>query len=234
MSPRLQAKLLRFLQEGELRPLGGDDVKRVSVRVVAATNRELKTLVEKGEMREDLYYRLAVLKIDLPPLRERREDVPLLVEHFCAKAAKEIHRSPPKFAPETLAVLAAHDWPGNVRQLENEARKLVALGLEQVGPEHLSAELLPAGADQAAASARKADLEVAASSLMRAIAEGRSLEKAVDSVEREILGQTLEATNGNLSETARRLGLSRPGLRGKMKRLGVGGTPRPPKKKAKA
>jgi DNA-binding NtrC family response regulator len=113
-----------------------------------------------------------------------------------------------------------------VRQLENEVRKLASLGLETVSPEHLSSDLLPAGAGEAASAARKADLEIAAAALLRAIAEGRSLEKAVDQVARVILEQTVEATGGNMSETARRLGLSRPGLRGKMRRLGVGGKPR--------
>jgi DNA-binding NtrC family response regulator len=119
-------------------------------------------------------------------------------------------------------VLAAHDWPGNVRQLENEVRKLVALGSETVGPEQLSPELLGSlGASQAVARATETTVESVAAALLRLVAEGRALDEAVDLLEREVLGQVLAATGGNRSETARRLGLSRPGLRKKMKRLKV-------------
>src|SRR5262249_36595077 len=125
MSPRVQAKLLRFLESGELRPLGDDKARHVSVRVIAATNKDLRELIAKGGFREDPYYRLAVLRLELPSLRERREDIPLLVDHLAQKASGQLSRKAPAFAPEALAIMAAHDWPGNVRELENEVRKLV-------------------------------------------------------------------------------------------------------------
>jgi transcriptional regulator with PAS, ATPase and Fis domain len=222
MSPRLQAKLLRFLEDGELRPLGDEGTRKVSVRVVAATNRDLEAMIGKGEFREDLFYRLAVLRVQLPPLRERRDDVPLLVEHLALKAARELKRAAPGFVPEALEVLAAFGWPGNVRQLENEVRKLVALGLDPIKPEHLSQDVLGTrGATEAVQDARGALVEGAAVAVEREIGQGKSMEEALSEIERVVLARTLEATSGNRSETARRLGLSRPGLRKKMKRLGL-------------
>jgi Nif-specific regulatory protein len=221
MSPRLQSKLLRFLESGELRRLGDEKTRVVSVRVVAATNRVLEDMVQKGEFREDLYYRLAVLRVKIPPLRERREDVPLLVAHFAAKAARELGRAAPTFTPETLEVLASHEWPGNVRQLENEVRRLVALGLDPVKAEHLSTDLVGAGAPGAGAATRDASLAMVAEAVLHEVAATSSLEEALDGVERKVLARVLEETRGNRSETARRLGLSRTGLRKKMRRLGL-------------
>jgi transcriptional regulator with GAF, ATPase, and Fis domain len=126
MSPTMQTKLLRVLQDGEVRAVGGQETFHVDVRVVAATNRELRDLVAKGRFREDLYFRLAVLEIRLPPLRERREDIPLLAAHFLARAVDEAKREV-SLSPEALDRLVAHDWPGNVRELENEIRRAVAL-----------------------------------------------------------------------------------------------------------
>ncbi len=126
MSPTMQTKLLRVLQDGEVRPVGGQDTFHVDVRVVAATNQPLRERVGKGLFREDLYFRLAVLELRLPALRERKEDIPLLVEHFLARASAEAKREV-RLSPEALERLIAHSWPGNVRELENEIRRAVAL-----------------------------------------------------------------------------------------------------------
>jgi len=127
MSPSLQAKLLRVLQEREFEPLGAERSQRVDVRVIAATNRDIKRLVEDGRFLEDLFYRLNVIPLVLPPLRERREDIPVLVEHFLRKHAHRSGRKIEEIREEALARLNAYDWPGNVRELENTIERAVVL-----------------------------------------------------------------------------------------------------------
>jgi transcriptional regulator with GAF, ATPase, and Fis domain len=127
MAPGPQAKLLRVLQEREFEPVGAERVVRVDVRVIAATNRDLRRLVAEGKFLEDLFYRLSVIPIPIPPLRERREDVPLLVEHFVLKHARRTGKLSLRLAVEALAVLTAYDWPGNVRELENAIERAVVL-----------------------------------------------------------------------------------------------------------
>src|SRR5258706_6493666 len=142
MSVEMQKKLLRVLQEGEFRPVGSDSRIQVNVRLLAASNRDLEDLVREGSFREDLFYRVHVLTVDLPELRERRDDVPLLAEHLLARAAREAGKPAPTLAPDTLATLLAYDWPGNVRELENEMRRLVVLAGTEALPEHLSTAIL--------------------------------------------------------------------------------------------
>ena len=137
MSPDMQKKLLRALQEGEIRPVGGKSVRKVDVRIVSASNKELDRLVRAGEFREDLYYRLKVLTIRLPPLRERKEDVPLLLEHFLALHAVK-GRRPQRLGPGVLEALTAYEWPGNIRELENEVKRMLALGEEEITLDVLS------------------------------------------------------------------------------------------------
>jgi two-component system response regulator HydG len=127
MAPELQAKLLRVIEDKAVRPVGSDETITVDVRVVAATNRDLRAHIQEGKFREDLYYRLAVIPIQLPPLRERREDIPLLAEHFLRQAAAITGKEVRVFAPETMAALLRHPWPGNVRELENVVQRAVAL-----------------------------------------------------------------------------------------------------------
>ncbi len=127
MAPELQAKLLRVIEDKAVRPVGSDETITVDVRVVAATNRDLRAHIQEGKFREDLYYRLAVIPIQLPPLRERREDIPLLAEHFLQQAAAITGKEVRVFAPETMAALLRHPWPGNVRELENVVQRAVAL-----------------------------------------------------------------------------------------------------------
>ncbi len=127
LSPCVQAKLLRVLQEREVRPVGGTDSVKVDVRVIAATNRDLAALVGQGKFREDLFYRLSVVTIGLPPLRERREDIPLLVNHFLALYVAANEQSPIDISPDAMALLITHDWPGNVRELQHAVEHAAAL-----------------------------------------------------------------------------------------------------------
>ena len=140
MSPTMQTKLLRVLQDGEVRPVGGQETFHVDVRVIAATNRDLREMVGKGRFREDLYFRLAVLEIRLPPLRDRKEDIPILAEYFLARAIGEAKREV-ALSPQALESLVAHSWPGNVRELENEIRRAVALCDGTIRPADLSPEI---------------------------------------------------------------------------------------------
>ncbi len=141
-SLRLQAKLLRVLDSGECQRIGGTETNRVDVRVVAATNRDLESMVAKGEFREDLYFRLNVVPIRIPPLRERKRDIRLLMDHFMSKFAASIGRSKPEISPETLEILTEYPWPGNVRELENTVQYLLTTYTgERVEPPHLPARI---------------------------------------------------------------------------------------------
>ncbi|MEX2147240.1 MAG: sigma-54 dependent transcriptional regulator [Candidatus Rokuibacteriota bacterium] len=151
LSPALQAKLLRVLQERAIRRLGGNDLIPVDLRIIAATNRNLKKLVEDGGFREDLYYRLHVVAIAVPPLRERAADIPLLVRHFLEKYARASERPVPLVSPETMGLLTAYAWPGNVRELEHALERAVALGPSPLLlPDDLPPEVRSAGADPTA------------------------------------------------------------------------------------
>jgi Nif-specific regulatory protein len=203
----LQAKLLRALQEGEIRPLGATSARKVDVRIVAATNRDLEAEVQAGRFREDLLYRLKVFPVRVPPLRERRDDVPLLAEHFRERYTREFGKPVGGFTPEALALLSAHDWPGNVRELENEVQRLViqAEPDEQIGAELVSARIR----------------QVEGLVLGAAAAKG-TLREMVDQVERQILIETLREHGNNKTATAKTLGITREGLHKKLKQLGIG------------
>ncbi|MFO0610634.1 MAG: sigma-54 dependent transcriptional regulator [Polyangiales bacterium] len=195
-----QAKLLRALQEGEIQPVGAARVERVDVRVVAATHRDLRAAVTAGAFREDLYYRLAVVELTVPPLRERRDDVPRLVDHFRRKYAARFDLPDARFTDALVAALAARPWPGNVRELENAVARILALSEGgAIGPEAL-ARL--DGATPAAGATGGLREEVAA-------------------YERGLIERALAACNGNQSEAARRLGVSRMTLLDKLKRHGL-------------
>src|SRR5262249_56149106 len=146
MSPGMQGKLLRVLQLGELRRVGSESTRKVDVRIVTATNRDLARMVEEGKFRRDLFFRLNVAQISLPPLRERRDDIPLMVEHFLSKLAAAAGRPGPKpLDPAALARLVAHRWPGNVRELENEITRADALSGDRIGVADLSPAVAAAG-----------------------------------------------------------------------------------------
>jgi DNA-binding NtrC family response regulator len=207
----VQPKLLRFLEQGEIMPLGDTRPQRVDVRVVAATNADLEQRVAEGKFREDLYYRLAVIRILVPPLRDRREEIPHLTSLFLREASQRLGKPDVFLMPETLELLAEYWWPGNVRQLRNEIQGVVALGQpgRGIGPEHLSPEISSAAVRQTGGSARPATRGPLT-----------SLSAAVDDLEREIIEATLHKSSGNISEAARSLGLTRRGLYLKLRRLG--------------
>ncbi len=192
MSPELQAKLLRVIEDKAVRPVGSDETITVDVRVVAATNRDLRARIREGLFREDLYYRLAVIPVQLPPLRERREDIPLLAEHFLGQAAaatgKEVHG----FAPETMAALLRHPWPGNVRELENVVQRAVALTTtDRLLPDAL---LLDIGAP----APTPADLLARMNSRPR-----------LDSLTQEYIALVLREAGGDKAKAAEVLGVSK-------------------------
>jgi hydrogenase-4 transcriptional activator len=207
----VQPKLLRFLEQGEVLPVGDTRPQRVDVRVVAATNTDLEQRVTEGRFREDLFYRLSVIRIHVPPLRERREEIPHLSTFFVREASERLHKPGVRLSQETLDLFDAFGWPGNVRQLRNEVQRSVAMaspgGL--ITPELLSPAL--------AATAEPPDTS---SSRSR---RRKSLAAAVEELEREMIEGALERAAGNISETARTLGLTRRGLYLKMQRLGVSG-----------
>jgi DNA-binding NtrC family response regulator/tetratricopeptide (TPR) repeat protein len=205
----VQPKLLRFLEQGEVLPVGETRPLRVDVRVVAATNADLEQRVAEGRFREDLFYRLSVIRITVPPLRERREEIPLLATFFLREASERLSKPDVTLSAETLDLFDEYPWPGNVRQLRNEIQRAVAMAPAggMVRPEHLSAAFSPLVA---------ADRE-------RPILRGRrtNLAAAVEKLEREMIRGALERSGGNISETARDLGLTRRGLYLKLRRLGL-------------
>jgi Nif-specific regulatory protein len=215
MPAAMQAKLLRVLQEGEVTPIGETRPRKVDVRVISATNRDLDADVAANRFRQDLYFRLAAFPIQLPPLRARREDVPVLADRMLAAAAERHTKRIPGIEAATMERLVAFEWPGNVRELQNEIERAVALARdgEPVGLAHLSRKLVPALPPQAAATddgpgdAAAVDPKRAAGTLRHARAE----------FEKRYLAEVLRRHGGNVSHAARALGLSRVMLQKKMK-----------------
>ena len=212
----IQPKLLRFLEQGEIMPIGETRPQGVDVRVLAATNADLEQRVAEGKFREDLYYRLSVIRIHVPPLRERREEIPHLSTFFLREASERLGKPEVHLSAATLDLFARYWWPGNVRQLRNEIQRAVAMSPPggAITPDHLSAEFAAPPSGMAAAG-------ISASGAPRAIP--RNLANAVEEVERDLITATLQSTRGNISETARVLGLTRRGLYLKMRRLGLDG-----------
>jgi len=203
----IQVKLLRVLQEREFERLGSTKTLKVDVRLLAATNRDLRAALEQGTFREDLYYRLNVVPIDIPPLREHKEDIPDLVTHFLARFARDSEREINGITPEALSILMSYHWPGNVRQLENTIERAVALSsgtLLDVADIHLDT---PARGGATAATNAGAPF----------LPEGMTLEQWED----EMIREALRRANGNKSQAARLLGLSRNALRYRLGKLGV-------------
>ena len=216
MSLEAQPKLLRFLEAGEILPLGETRPQLVDVRVVAATNANLEQLVADGKFREDLYYRLSVIPLHVPPLRERREEIPLLVEHFLDKCSHELQQPLLRVAEETLEYLVLYRWPGNVRQLANEVRRMVALA--EAGavlmPEHLSPMI---AASRRTVPADQRTLEPT-EMVMRL---DQPLAAATEHLERALIQRALKSCGGKVDDAAKLLGLSRKGLYLKRQRLGL-------------
>jgi Nif-specific regulatory protein len=202
----LQAKVLRVLQEGTIRALGATRERQVDVRIICATNRDLASEVEKGRFRQDLYYRLMVFPIRLPPLRERREDIPPLAEHFLARYRQEFRQEVPGFAQDALDALCAYHWPGNIRELENEVQRLVI----QTEP--------GAWIEVSDLSPRLRKVE---GTLARIAPKKGTLKEMIEQVERWLLAEALRENDNNKTRTAQALGITREGLHKKLSKFGM-------------
>jgi two-component system NtrC family response regulator len=205
----VQPKLLRVLQEQEVVRLGESTLRKVDVRIIAATNRNLRTMAADGAFREDLYYRLAVVPIELPPLRERREDIALLAEHFLRRACERHDCGNLSLDREVFAVLSVYAWPGNVRELENTVERMVALARGET----ITVEDLPDHIRQPAPHAANVLLELPPDGL------------SIEQVEREIIRQALEMHGGNQTRAARYLDITRSALIYRMQKFGLTSTP---------
>jgi DNA-binding NtrC family response regulator/tetratricopeptide (TPR) repeat protein len=213
----VQPKLLRFLEQGEVLMVGDTRPASVDVRVLAATNADLETRVADGSFREDLYYRLSIIRIEVPPLRDRREEIPHLCAYFLRDSSERLDKPDVQLSSAALDALTQFWWPGNVRQLRNEIQRAVAMSPGgMLEPEHFSPEIL---SDQ-----RNAARTVAASPAVHATIQPGNLIEAVEHLERGLISATLDRTGRNISEAARILGLTRRGLYLKMRRLGLGET----------
>jgi transcriptional regulator with GAF, ATPase, and Fis domain len=220
MSPALQVKLLRVLQEGTFTPVGSTETRTVDVRVIAATHKDLQKMVERGEFREDLYYRINVIKTQIPPLRERMDDMLILVDHFLRKhyrprpgTAPRLRPGPPRLSAEALSAMQRYPWPGNIRELENEIERLMVLGgdLDELPEELLSQRVREAaGAPNRATPPRSNQYEAAG-----------TLKDAVEALERDLIYQGLIRTHWNKSQLAKELGISRSNLIMKVERYGL-------------
>jgi two-component system response regulator PilR (NtrC family) len=188
--PLLQVKLVRAIQLREVRRVGDTKDVRTDLRLIAASNRDLETAVREGVMREDLFYRLNVLPIHLPPLRERREDIPLLVAHFIQRFSKELGKDVRGVTPEAMAILERYHWPGNIRELENALERAIVLG---------AGEML--GADSLPESVRR-ERPVRELELLDLAEEGVDLEATLDDLERRYLQRALERTHGVQTKAA--------------------------------
>jgi DNA-binding NtrC family response regulator len=204
MKPALQAKMLRVLESREFSRIGGTQNITIDVRVIAATNKNLETAVMSGEFRQDLYYRLKVISLRMPALREQPEDIPLLAEHFLAQFAGEFNKPLKKLSPEAAKMLQQYIWPGNVRELRNVIERLVILErAEEVLPEHLPAEL-------------RLGTRPNSRSIVQLPADG----VALTDVERELVRQAMERAGGNQSQAAELLGIERDALRRRLIKYG--------------
>jgi hydrogenase-4 transcriptional activator len=213
----VQPKLLRFLQEGEIQPLGEQRPQKVDVRIIAATNTDLEGMVADGRFREDLYYRLNVIRLRVPPLRERRSEIPTIVNYYINHYSAKFGRRDITVTPQTLDLLMVCDWPGNVRQLTNEIQRIVARAEDGtvITPNHLSPELLrvaPSATSAVASHASLTHASLASSAASEAIAQGLTLADAMAELERRMIAEALRKHNGNISRAARELGLTRRGL----------------------
>jgi two-component system response regulator AtoC len=208
LSASVQAKLLRALQEGEIQPVGAGRVEKVDVRVVACTNRDLAAEARAHRFREDLYYRLAVVELIVPPLHEHREDVPALTAEFARRYAERFGMAGVHLAPDLIEALQRSDWPGNVRELENSVARMVALsGGGEIGLQAFT---------RIASGTAEPDAERTPDGTL-------SLREQVEALERSVIARTLASVAGNQSEAARRLGLSRGSLIDRLKKYGFAG-----------
>ena len=208
-SSTMQAKLLRVFQEKEVQRVGGEETIKVDVRIVAATNRDLEADVAQGHFREDLFYRLNVMNLNVPPLKERQEDIPLLAQHFLDKFADKNRKNVKGFVPLAMDMLLNYEWPGNVRELENVIERAIIL----LTGEYITEKQLPLNITKI-----YPELSTSPSATASVMNGTRSLED----IEKEAIITTLQASSGNKTETARRLGITRKTLHNKLKNYGLG------------
>ncbi len=202
-----QERLLRVVDQGEVKPVGANQTRTIDVRILCASNRPLIDLVKNGDFLKDLYYRLRVIRVNIPPLRERKEDVPLLAEHFLEEFNAASSKTVAGFSPEAMNVLVAHGWPGNVRDLRHEVERAVAMAEDGARIE---------------ADALSSDLQGDAAPPAAGLAPNQSLQDYVESIERTLVMKALTKTEGNRSHAAKLLGISRRGLLNKIARYGIG------------
>ncbi len=236
MPMNVQAKILRLLQEKQIERLGGRETIPVDVRILAATNRDLEAAVAEGRLREDLYYRLKVVTVTLPPLRQREGDVPRLASHFLARLSREMDMQSPGLTPEALDMLSAHPWPGNVRELGNALQKALIFSRGcPIGPEEMRQAIGGGGGDGSADAAggggrgRAEPPQTGGDDPMRAFirralmdqAGNAAFEHVLDAVAKNTIAEALELTGGNRTRAAKLLGLSRPTLIAKIEKYGL-------------
>jgi len=208
ISPATQVKLLRVLQEGELQRVGGSETIKVNVRIVAATNQVLADLVHKGRVRQDLFYRVNVFPITVPPLRERIEDIPLLVTHFIEQGKQKLRKEISSVNPQAMALLMAYGWPGNIRELENAIQRMMVVSKGSL----LEAQNLPPeirGKESESKPESKDLKEIA--------------KESSEIIEKRAIQEALSKTGGNVTQAAKALGVSRATLQNKMKAYGLRG-----------
>lgn len=213
ISPGVQGSLLRLIQEHEVRPVGSDKAVPVDVRLIAATNQDLQEMVDEGSFREDLFYRLSVFSIRIPPLRERTEEIPLLAHHFVKGFAEDFGKSIDAITPQAMAVLEAHDWPGNVRELEHAMERAVLLA----DGRSIDLDSIPATGEHH--SVTWSDVPDNAASLARQKQELRAA--AVDRAERLFVIKALRKASWNVSQAARDVDMARPNLHALMRKHGI-------------
>jgi two-component system, NtrC family, response regulator PilR len=212
MSPQLQVKVLRLLEEKEFKPVGSVATKRVDVRFITATNKDLEVAIQRNEFRKDLFYRLNVIPIHIPPLRERRDDIPILAEFFLGKYSKDMKRIGKRFAPEVKDAMMRHPWPGNIRELENAVQRAIALS---------DGDIITAK-DLLETAAPPPDLRAVAAATARAIGdEGLDLDATMTDIEMGYLKRALDMTGGNYTKAAQLLKMSLRSFRYKLQKYGI-------------
>jgi len=216
-SPSMQVKLLRILQEGTFMPVGATSPKKVNVRIIAATNKPLKEMIAKGEFREDLYYRINVINVTIPPLRERQEDVPILIDYFVQKRCEEAGLPLKTFSKKCLEKMLDHAWPGNVRELQNEVERLVVLAGEDkvITPDMLSSRILEMSGEQHHSS------HSSHSGVLKGVNTNGSLKDAMEELEILMIREGLKRCAFNKSRLAKELGISRASLIMKVDKYGL-------------
>ncbi len=206
MPPSMQVKLLRVLQEGQIRPVGASHYINVNVRIIACTNRDIEEEMAKGNFREDLYYRINVFPLTIPPLRERKEDIPHLAAYFLKEIATKFKRPVPRLTSTALELMSAYDWPGNVRELQNEMERALTLAgkNKEISEEYLSAKIFDS-MDNTSAVFKK----------------NGTLQEVTERIEKQMVSEALEKAGGNRSRASNLLGITRQGLLNKIKRYNI-------------